>query len=64
MMSDDFMQKSHYEKIIKFKCQDSFHMKISKFHFEIYCQIFAPNVVQTIDLMSDDFTQKSHDENL
>ena len=48
MMSDDFMLKSHDENFVKFKRQDSFHVKKLKFHFEIHCQIFAPNVVQTI----------------
>ena len=28
--------------------QDSFHVKKLKFHFEIQCQIFTPNVIQTI----------------
>ena len=48
MMSDNFTQKSHYENFVKLQCQDSFHVKKLKFHFEIHRQIFAPNVIQTI----------------
>ena len=44
MMSDDFTPKSHYENFIKLQR----HVKNSKFHFENYCQICAPNVVGTI----------------
>ena len=33
---------------VKLQRQDSFHVKKLKIHFENYCQIFAPNVVQTI----------------
>ena len=48
MMSDDFTLKSDDENFVKLQRQDSFHMKKLKFHFEIHCEIFAPNVVQTI----------------
>ena len=48
LMSDDSTLKSHHENFIKLQCQDSFHMKKLNFHFEIYRQNFAPNVVQTI----------------
>ena len=47
-MSDDFKPKSQDENSVKLQHQDSFHMKKLKFHFEIHCQIFAPNMVQTI----------------
>ena len=47
-MSDDFTPKSHHENFVKLQRQDSFHVKKLKIHFENYCQIFAPNVVQTI----------------
>ena len=48
MMTDDFTPKSHDENFVKLQRQDSFHMKKLKFHFEIHCQIFAPNMAQTI----------------
>ena len=43
-MSDDFTPKCHTENFVKLQRQDS---KL-KFHFEIFSQIFAPDVVQTI----------------
>ena len=43
-----FHTKISQIRFVKLQRKDSFHVKKLKIHFVNYCQIFEPNVVQTI----------------